>query len=121
MDLIRRYDLERPDYKPNRATRKQLNEIGRREAVQRAEQEAAARLLAHRLGAEEQITYAQAQFRVNGVYNLTDFASERATQLRRKNSLQSQDDPFLAAVHLSYEENAALTSQHVIRNWAMRP
>jgi hypothetical protein len=118
-DLGHMYELDRPFFRPTRATRKDLAAIAQDEVVQRARQEAAARTTAHRVAAEEQIRLAQAQFRVNGVYSLAQLGSQRATELNRAIDFQSRGNPGLEAIHRAYEETAAVVSNHIIYNYGI--
>jgi hypothetical protein len=105
------YDLEpRPTHRPNRTTRRELEELGQSEITAQRAWEIEGRAVAD----AEKLRLARSQFRVNGVYDLAEYATHRATMLDRSITAQNRDNPHLEPIHRSFAETASLVANVII-------
>ena len=98
----------------NKQTRKRLRSIEQEGMVRRAAIDSAARDAALELEAREQMARSQALMRVKGTYDLSEYATHRATQLNDSIRWQSRSNPRLEQIHRSFEDTAAVTAQRII-------
>jgi hypothetical protein len=109
------YELERRlTYRPTRLTRRELAALEQEEIVAKARREAAVQAAAEEMALREQLRQAQSQFRLNGVYDLANYATYRATGLDRAITAQDRDNPHLEPIHRGFAGTAALVADLII-------
>jgi hypothetical protein len=105
------YDLEpRSTYRPNRTTRRELEELGQAEVIAQRAREIESRAVAD----AERLRLAQSQFRLGGAYDLATYATHRATGLDRAITAQDRDNPHLEPIHRGFARTAALVADLII-------
>ena len=117
-DLVPRnyYDLAAA----NKQTRKRLQRVEQEVMIRRAAIDAAARDALRELDAREQLARSQALLRVKGTYDLSEYATHRATELNQSIAWQSRGNPRVEQIHRSFEDTAAVTAQQIIYRYGMR-
>lgn len=69
------------------------------------------------LEVRERLRVQQAALRIEGTYDLADYATHRATNLNRSVKQQSQDNPGLEFIHREFENTAAAVANVIIYNY----
>jgi hypothetical protein len=70
-----------------------------------------------KLASKELASLAQAAIRIEGTYNLAEYAAHRATRLNRAVKQQSHDNPGLEMILREFENTAAVVTGLVMYNY----
>ena len=113
--------IPRAAYDPvpaNRATRKQLAALRRREMLEQQAAQIRARAEAQEAATKEQLRLAREDFRMAGLYHLGTQATVRSTELDRLIECQSHENTHLRQIHRAIEETTAMGANTIILRYA---
>jgi hypothetical protein len=95
-------------------TRKRISKIEQEAKVKGTAFEAAARDAQFQLEKGERLARSEALLRVKGTYDITNYASLRATQLNHSINQASQGNPRREQILRGFEDTAAITAGAII-------